>query len=400
VITIIVILAGLLIASVPMLKKQMMKISTRNTIGVGVTALESQKAAGTLSAPVCHPLAASATCGHFFGETGNRAIFVRSVTRQGVSAFQDAVPLSGGLITTSTSAWLHANDIPKQMFADDIFVGSYDRGDVPLLYGLRRDLCCVLAPNVEWISSFRELPTLVDATGAISVLYSSSLSNPKYIINKDQTADHDSAYADREFLRAASLPVGQTYESLSEEIFVRNFGLTLSELTAKSAVVKTPDSSTKAAPIVYRWVRTDLKGTVTSQPLSRYIDAVEPVSGDWDPRHRVHFVEQTPETSWCGGYDATPAGSRMKIQLKNVEGWYRYRPRGTCLVDAYGTELLYCQDSYGNIKLLSAGADGCFVLHPGGNGTIETPIVNYDVATGTFGTFVDDDRDARKDNLP
>lgn len=391
VITIIVILAGLLLTGIPKISEQMKKASTRSTIGTAWAGLELQKGQGTLTSPVCHPLAASATCGHFFGGTGDRARFYRSAVRSTLVAEGMS---QRHLLTSSSIAWLNTEDQKILRLEDDLYAGAYANGDVPLLYGLRRDLCTVLAPSVEWIAAYRELPDLVDpGSGAKSQRHCDPILSAPFYKTTQGTADNDELYPDREFLRATPLPSGITYESLSGELFAQTFASVITELTRNKALAQSSDSST-AAWITYTWVVRGLNNAVMTQNLIRTIDARDPTIGAWDSCHRVHFPEATGDSDWSGGRSAQTVGPRM---LYNGS-WMRYRLRGTSLVDAWGTEILYVRDSLGNIRLISAGPDGCFLVHPGNNG-IETGLDTYDSASGVFSSFGGDDTDASKDNI-
>lgn len=392
VITIIVILSSLLIAGIPKISQQMKKTATRSTIGTALAGMELQKGQGTLASPVCHPLAASATCGHFFGGTGDRAQFYRAAATSTLVA--DEKP-NRHLLTSSSSAWLNTTDQKLLRLDDDLYAGSFANYDVPLLYGLRRDECTILAPTVEWISAYRELPDLVDTgSGAKSQRHCDPASVTVLYKTAAGTVDHDELYPDREFLRAIPLPTGQTYESLVQTLFSRTFASVLSELTRNKSLAQSPDSST-AAWVTYNWVIKSANGAVMSQTLSRTIDAQAPQSGAWDSCHRVHFPDTSGDSDWSGGESAVTFGSRMYYN----NSWMRYRLRGTSLVDAWGTEILYVRNSLGNIRLISAGPDGCFVVHPGDRNGIETTLDNYDSASGIFTSFNGDDKDARKDNI-
>lgn len=73
-----------------------------------------------------------------------------------------------------------------------------------------------------------------------------------------------------------------------------------------------------------------------------------------------------------------------------IGGWRPYRLRGQSLVDAWGRELLYRVDDQGAVIIESAGADGVFRVHPGGDGIVQS---NAD------GSLAGDDRDGRRDNV-
>lgn len=71
--------------------------------------------------------------------------------------------------------------------------------------------------------------------------------------------------------------------------------------------------------------------------------------------------------------------------------WKTYRIRGLGLYDAWGRELLLSLVRAGEYRIGSAGADGCFVWHPGGDDLYQTA----PAASSPTG----DDRDASRDNL-
>jgi hypothetical protein len=71
--------------------------------------------------------------------------------------------------------------------------------------------------------------------------------------------------------------------------------------------------------------------------------------------------------------------------------WQPYRLPGLSVVDAWGREVLVSIDDRGALTLISAGADGVFVIDPGTDGILDSSDPRAPAANG--------DRDGRRDNL-
>lgn len=74
-----------------------------------------------------------------------------------------------------------------------------------------------------------------------------------------------------------------------------------------------------------------------------------------------------------------------------TQGGVRYRLRGTAIYDAWGNEILYSIGEKDALIITSAGRDGHFRFHPGGDGIFQTA-AQADAVTG-------DDKDASTDNI-
>ncbi|MDA3961305.1 MAG: type II secretion system protein [Planctomycetota bacterium] len=86
------------------------------------------------------------------------------------------------------------------------------------------------------------------------------------------------------------------------------------------------------------------------------------------------------------------APGRVYDASAGEQGWKDAALPGQALYDAWGREILYSLAN-GQVRLLSAGADGVFAVDPGLD-------LVYDPATDPVtGTFAGDDRDGRRDNL-
>ncbi len=74
-----------------------------------------------------------------------------------------------------------------------------------------------------------------------------------------------------------------------------------------------------------------------------------------------------------------------------TQGGVRYRLRGTAIYDAWGNEILYSLGAKDALIITSAGRDGHFRFHPGGDGAFQTA-AEADAVAG-------DDKDAATDNI-
>jgi hypothetical protein len=270
--------------------------------------------------PVIHPLAATAmisatTTGllapHPFG-----GVAPACFQRAGSGGFVRGVAVAGG---------------PRD---DDLLVGYREPGDVPQLFGLRRDHLRILGATADWIESRPASPDPVGAGDPVLEMAS---------------------------MRAVRAGLGGRIAVL--------------ESFAALATTPAPDTG---AWMVLRW-----RGPL-GVAMQHRIDVQGPLDGAYDPAHRVWLDLEAAADGWRPG--------RLRLDGR----WVPYRIRGTSLVDSYGNEILYRLVPGDGPVFTTAGPDGCFVIHPGTNGAIDTTVATWD---GTPATLGGDDRDAAADNL-
>ena len=91
-------------------------------------------------------------------------------------------------------------------------------------------------------------------------------------------------------------------------------------------------------------------------------------------------------TRWAPGM----IGDGVHPEASGARNWKAYRLPGVAIVDAWGREVLYGVTLGGALRLMSAGQDGAFVVDPGPDGAIQTPVGSPPQG---------DDDDATRDNI-
>ncbi len=89
---------------------------------------------------------------------------------------------------------------------------------------------------------------------------------------------------------------------------------------------------------------------------------------------------------------------RIRPALDGSGTWRTYRLRGAALYDAWGSELLYVRTAAGRLALVSAGRDRCFALVPGLPDATGAPVFATVLTSGNQGPTAPD-RDGSLDNI-
>ncbi len=367
VIIIIAILSSMVLGGISVLREAITK--ARNDHLVGQIRLGISQP-GVEPAPVVHPLAATAAFNagedHFGNGTAiERARFYRDGS---------LLAVTGEGLTVGDLAWLDGSG-EQALMPDDRYGGYRSDGDNPSLFGLPRRQLRVLGVTATWIDCFRELP------GDESSHYNEASST--------LTAPYDgSVYPDGQFLRKSDVPEGSLLEELSRRTVERSLGAVLSELSQQGALVQsgTPDDTVMLTRIDTVSTQLGAGSTTYSSSVTVEVDAAAPETGSYDQWHRIWYPpDGALLDQWEPGH----------IYDEDLAAWRPYRQRGTSLVDHYGCDILVWRDIAGNLQVTSAGPDGCFVIHPGPNGVLDTSPADFD---GTRASLGGDDAWAATDN--
>ncbi len=235
--------------------------------------------------------------------------------------------------------WVAAANQGQILQRTDVYQGGGTIGSakLPLIYGLRRGEIGILGGASDAISSYRQLPhkdtQYWDASN-----------------NRLRTPYDATIYPNGTTLVAPALEAGQTIESSSRHVL----NYVLGSAAGKELV--------------------DLKA-VYDESTGTLLD---------NDRVRQDSADTSERSSWSSG------------RLRCSDGkWRRYRLRGSGLYDAWGNEILVSASPRGSLRITSAGPDGVFVWHPGGDGIYQTQAyANPRVATPSG-----DDRNGLKDNV-
>ena len=367
VMAIIGVLAGLLMAGMSLVRESLAVNRTRSIIANAQAAVAVGGDQGAIVLPVTHPLAPWASTSCLGDPIGPRAIFYRYIvagTVVGPHLALETTPADRAhslALLVDNPGWVISSANRRILGATDLFAGYMASGDVPSLFGLPRSSLGILGLPAEWIGQVRVLPKPV-----------AQWLGTDGLLRRDTNNDYGSGiYPDDQFLRIRPYRGTIPYEDRVDREMRRALGSSLGELADAGALVAAPGASTSA------WI------TAPPSPAGP-VHVVSQLQGTYDPHHRV-WIDDEVLPSWIPG----------TVQIAGK--WHRDRPRGLSLTDGWGRELLYVIGPGGSPRFLSAGKDGCFVLHPGLNGKIDTPIATFDAAL--HGPPMNDDRDATRDNI-
>jgi prepilin-type N-terminal cleavage/methylation domain-containing protein len=248
-----------------------------------------------------------------------------------------AVAAAGEALVAQDLSWVDPADQAHVLLSTDLFGSMPGACILPLLYGMPRGRIGIIGPASDLITTYRRLPNL-------NMGYNATPTTIK-IANPPATASIN--YPDSKFLVKPTLPVGVTLEDRATQIVKLALGGTQAEISQYGGIFTADATNSIAMPTV-GWVRQPMAGTITAP-------------------------------SWQPGF-VLDAGT-----------WKRYRLYGTAVYDAWGNEILFSMLKNDAVRMESAGADGVFRWHPGGNRVFETA----PDATSPAG----DDKDGSLDNV-
>ncbi len=320
VIAIIVVLAGLVLAVVPMLRERARGAQTSSGLAAVMQALSLAEASrGGLPGPAEHPLA---------GSRADRLLFRgRRGASQAALAWTDLA--RSGEALAGPEPWQLADDASRARLLrpDDRFADP----DLPLLYGLERGAIGVLGTQMQAATRYRRLPT--PAGGALA--------------GQPYTASGTPPYPDADWLFA---PAGGAEDAKRALDYLFGAGSAMSEL-GKLGTLRAPasdDAAERALP----------PATITGL----------------DNAGRVVRVAGSTTERW---EDDRRPGATVRV----AGAWTNYQLRGPAFYDAWRREILYTVSSDGRVRLSSAGRDGVFRWHPGIDSVLQTP-AEGDAAAG------------------
>ena len=324
VITIIVVLAGLTLAAINPIRETLRGRQASVIIGTIQTALELAAAQrGASVSPAEHPLAFSVP---------TRSLFVR--------AGGGAVATSGTALRCVDPSLVSSGVSSRLLRDDDRFSGLAAAGDVPHLYGLRRDRLKVLGCDWYGFTKWRNLPKPPSGTASVT--------------------DDTTAYPDDFFAYAPSQP-GFKPDSTSER-FTR-------EQVAEQALASALGAGCMEELAKMKALRFGSVATGKSDD-------------DSDPNlcaNKRLLVDGEITPDW------------QVASLQVTGGWQPYRFRGPSIVDPWGSEILFARAASGGILLISAGRDRHFRWKPGTDGVFQTQPGDSQPSG--------DDKDATLDNI-
>ena len=351
VMAIITTLSGLTIVAIGAIRRATDRTNTEAIIAQAQTAISTSSLDSSVAfTPTMHPLAATASHA-LLTEAGPspRAIFSRNNTLLPTNV--ESLKVSGrddngnGVVDWQEN--LGTEDHKRVLLPDDRFGGYLSNGDVPLMFGMTRSSLGIIGANAEWIHQSRRVPK------AVVPYVQDPSADPLLLI----TPIDNTNYPDETFLMTERLEKDKTLEELSKQNLQFYLGDHLSQLNEAGAIRSSPE------PDVTAWhTFTDPENSITFQ-----IDNKQPSAGAYDTHQRVWIDPGTEKTDlWEPG----------KIRLDDK--WIFYQIRGPELVDSYGNGMLVGQGPNNTMIFMSAGEDGCFMVHPGDNNTIDTAIEDYD----------------------
>jgi prepilin-type N-terminal cleavage/methylation domain-containing protein len=332
VIAVILILCSLVLVGVDSLKKQARKARTATVLQTCLQSLMAGEQANFGSpAPIEHPLAGSALL------AGQRPRF----QRQGLGDLDTA-----GIALDTLVPEKLANDTLRRcvLLRDDRFADPA----MPHLFGMPRGRLRILGAPCKLVSVWRSVPDDGRATWTQTEvdkrpITDHPLKRYKYEGSIEETAD--------------PLDPDPAKQIAWEEAGDRVLALALREGVERLVNLK----------------------------AIRRCDALRAV--DPDPLILGGRVrEDCSATGRLIGAGDTWAPGRVKDGT-----WKPWIMRGPMIVDDWGGEVLISLDVDKTIRMESAGPDGCFAIHPGPDGVLDT--------TDTFGTPVGNDREASQDNI-
>ncbi len=293
---------------------------------------------GSTVSPVEHPLAGSRPGrSAFAGQRGRNLNGTGGSWVAALDATNEAL--------TGVDEWLIGNaaDQKRVLMPDDVFAD----GDVPMLFGLRRDLIGILGAEMEAVTLRRQISAPKSQATLLPGPYDAS--NPRY--------------SDALCLVK---PTGTAAENKRALDYLFGAGNIISELARLQAVFMPPDDNpgSRLKPPA----NAALGGRVWSP------DGADPADGKpfWERgRIRDGVINSGPNTG--------------------QPDWKLYRMRGMGIYDAWNHEVLFTYSRGGGIRLMSAGNDGVMRWDPAGDRTLSTAAD----ATGPAG----DDRDGERDNI-
>ncbi len=347
VITIILVLAGLLLAVIPAVQENARRSRTSAILALAAQALAAQRASvGGLTSIAEHPLASSRY------PTG----FVRA--SDGSAVAPAGLPLVGpdlGRLSDAQLATLLGSSRNRLLQNSDCFADL----SAPGFYGTQRELMGVLGPALPEITQHIRLAltTTDQISTSISTVSGSRLPQGTLVMPGRRL---DAKLVPIDFIDTAGerqkrgIPDSDPIDP------------SLSDPTQRRELMRTT-------------VERALGGDQTTSELRILKALLEPP--DDDPANLA-----LDNRVW------SPASLRSSTTAPgNTASIGHYRLRGLALHDAWGREVLVSTTPEGDIRLLSAGRDGFFALHPGPDLVFATAAQDP-LTTG-------DDRDGRADNI-
>jgi prepilin-type N-terminal cleavage/methylation domain-containing protein len=324
VISIIVLLAGMIMAVVVMVRNAARVAQTRAImhgalVGVSTTAMRTNVSIS----PVEHPLANSLE---------PRSAFVRGETIAGAFTLGDAVDAVNPALRVADVTTIGGTDVSHVLWPSDRYCGTGPPRDcdAPMLFGMERRYLTIIGTGYG-LHSVRRLPALT------------SLNDRSPPDGKLDTPLDDTKYPNTLESASGNLADGTTFEIEQKKLFDYIFGPeVLSELTAMGGI-RTADSTDSSSTLICNNRLRSWGTTITRFDYNQVhsLGIVRDASGNWTP----------------------------------------YRLRGPALYDAWGREILAYLASNGSLVFESAGKDGVFRWNPGGDAVFETD-ASADVAGG------------------
>ena len=389
VLAIIGVIAGMILAVAPLVRRRADSARTLAILTVVKTALTARAAErASLPSPVPHPLAGSSCSGGIA-----RSLFIRA--NDGTTA----IATTGEALMVDNLSWVAAPDRNRVLLPDDLFSGRTTLGDAPALFGMPRFKLGILGAAGELYVRYRQLP-------ALSPVYDSSPADSQL----------DAPYTSVRYLNRKHLVRG----GISFTITAAGAGYLVPPILSVSGGTGIRATAMISNGAVSRVLLDDAgdPGPVSLPTVAVTSAAGDPGSGA-TITCQMHndgaasqvfasaIADHLAELAGLGAL-AEPGSIRCADELLAADGdptaawrprsillagsWQRYRVRGQALYDVWGSEILYWSDpSTGTLKLTSAGPDGYFALKPDSAGSYN--------ATDLLPGFQPGQRDGARDNI-
>jgi prepilin-type N-terminal cleavage/methylation domain-containing protein len=372
VITIISMLAGLLIISIPKgdVKVKKTQVIIR-AVEVGImTAIASK---GSAISPTEHPFAGSqADAG------SNRFAFVRN-----------GDPRWGNGVVSTTGTALKgvpdpsylSGDFDKLLMPSDI----YSDVRVPILYGAKREDIGVLQSLRKVVSKCRKLP--MPPNGRTKVWSPVTMAeSATYQGDAVGLPDLFPDTLDPTLSQINDPLFGKLSDAKTSLDYLFGASSAQADLSALKALYNADPTLPKDVNKFTFGVESRTVSSVT-EPLV-YTNAFTGGTGKDSDTYTV-------ETKWKPGYiPVTKSGTTATL---GGTSWVRYRLAGLAVYDAWDNELFVTTGANDTYRVLSAGADGVLALNPGKDNTNNTTSLIGDMRERL--PLAGDDTDGAKDNV-
>ena len=372
VITIISMLAGLLIISIPKgdVKVKKTQVIIR-AVEVGImTAIASK---GSAISPTEHPFAGSqADAG------SNRFAFVRNGDPRWGNG---AVSTTGTALKGVPDPSYLSGDFDKLLLPSDI----YSDVRVPILYGAKREDIGVLQSLRKVVSKCRKLP--MPPNGRTKVWSPVTMAeSATYQGDAVGLPDLFPDTLDPTLSQINDPLFGKLSDAKTSLDYLFGASSAQADLSALKALYNAdPTLPTDVNKFTYG-IESRTVGTMT-EPLV-YTNAFTGGTGKDSDTYTV-------ETKWKPGYIPVTKGSTTAIL--GGTSWVRYRLAGLAVYDAWDNELFVTTRANDTYRVLSAGADGVLALNPGKDNTNNTTSLIGDMRERL--PLTGDDTDGAKDNV-